>query len=157
LTGAQFGEVVSPLWALRPDTGRGHPWHLSFVDRVLATTLYLRTNLTERQLAVLFNISQKQVDRVLNDLVPSLGELLGPARRDHRELWIVDGTLIPTRDHTKTAMCKNYRRSVIVQVVVRRRDRRVAAICDAWPLNRNDSVIYRTTVALEVAQHPRLI
>ena len=50
---------------------------------MLLTTLYLRTNLTERQLAVLFDISQKQVDRVLHDLLDPLGDLLGSALTDN--------------------------------------------------------------------------
>lgn len=49
---------------------------------MLVATLYLRTNLTERQLAVLLGDSQKQVDRVLHDLLPALAELLGPAPTD---------------------------------------------------------------------------
>jgi hypothetical protein len=77
--------------------------------------MYLRTSLTERQLAVLFDVFQKQVDRVLHDLLASPGELPGKAPSDQRELWIVDGTLIPTRDHTRTALCNNYRRSTNVQ------------------------------------------
>lgn len=157
LRGSQFGEVVRRLWDLRPDTQRGRPWHLSFPDRVLMATMYLRTNLTERQLAVLFDVSQKQVDRVLHNLVPVLGELFGPPPTDRRELWIVDGTLIPTRDHTKTALCKNYRRSVNVQVVVRRRDRTVVTVSEAWPGNRNDSVVFKETVGSGVARHRRLI
>jgi hypothetical protein len=123
--------LVRRLRVTRPDTGR--PWGLSFPDRVLMATIYLRTNLTERQLAVLFDVSQKQVDRVLHDLMAPLGDLLGPAPSDQRELWIVDGILIATRDHPRTALCKNYRRSVNVQVVVRRRDRRVVAVGEAWP------------------------
>ncbi len=157
LTGAQFGEAVRRLWTLRPDTGRGRPWALTFPDRVLVSTTYLRTNLTQRQLAVLFDVSQKQVDRVLHDLLPVVGQLLGPPRMDHRELWIVDGTLIPTRDHTKTALCKNYRRSVNVQVVVRRRDRSVVCVGEAWPGNRNDSVVFKETVGPEITPRRRLI
>jgi hypothetical protein len=124
----------------------GLPWSLSFLDQELLTTLYLRTNLTERQLAVLFDISQKQVDRVLHDLLNPPGNLLDPAPTDERELWIVDGTLLPTRDRTRTALGKTYRRSVNVQVVARRRDRRVVAVGEAWPGNRNDSVVFRATV-----------
>jgi hypothetical protein len=97
LTGAQLGELMRRLWTLRPDTGRGRPWGLSFLDRVLMAVMYLRTNLTERQLAVLFDVSQKPVDGVLHDLVRLLGELVAPAPTDRPELWIVDGTLIPTR------------------------------------------------------------
>lgn len=52
------------------------PWNLPFPDRVLLTTMYLRTNLTERQLSVLFGVSQKQVDRVLHDLMTPLGDPL---------------------------------------------------------------------------------
>lgn len=136
LTDARFGEVVSRLWALHPDTGRGR--------------------LTERQLAVLFDVSQKQVDRVLHDLVLILSELLGPVPTDRREFWIVDGALIPTRDHTITALCKNYRRSLSVQVVVRSRDRRVVCIGTAWSGNRNDSVVFRATLGLQVTKHRRL-
>jgi hypothetical protein len=65
--------------------------------------------------------------------------------------------LIPTRDHTRTALCKNYRRSVNVQVVVRRRDRRVVAVGEAWPGNRNDSVVFRATVGPKMTKHSRLI
>ncbi len=157
LSGPRFGEVVRRLRTLRPDTGGGRPWGLSFPDRVLLATMYLRTNLTERQLSVLFDVPQKQVDRVPHDLMPVLGDLLGPPSRDRRELWVVDGTLIPTRDHTKTALCKNYRRSLNVQVVVRRRDRSVVCVGEAWAGNRNDSVVFKETVGPEISEHQRLI
>lgn len=157
LSGTHFGELVRRLWAVHPDSGRGRPWGLSFPDRVLMATLYLRTNLTERQLAVLFAVSQKQADRVLHDLLAHLSTLLGPAPTDQRELWVVDGTLIPTRDHTRTALCKNYRRSTNVQVVVRRRDRSIVTVGEAWPGNRNDSVVFRATVGPVVTKHRRLI
>lgn len=48
--------------------------------------MYLRTNLTERQLAVVFDVSQKQVDRVLHDLVRLLGELIAPPHGATRAL-----------------------------------------------------------------------
>ena len=60
--------------------------------------LALRTNLTERQLTSLFSVSQGQVDRVVRDLTGTLGRLAGQSPRDRRNLWIVDGTLIPTRE-----------------------------------------------------------
>ena len=157
VTGVRFGELVRRLWILHPDTGRGRPWGMSSPDRVLMTVMYLRTNLTQRQLAVLFNVSQRQVDRVLHDLLAVLGELLGPVPADRRELWIVDGTLIPTRDHTRTALCKNYRRSVNVQVVGRRRDRKVTCVGEAWPGHRNNSVVYCATVGPVVSGHRHLI
>ena len=153
----QFGELVRRIWMIRPDSGRGRPWGLSFPDRVLLVATYLRTNLTTRQLGVLFSVSQSQIERVIQDITPVLSSLLGPPPTDRRELWVVDGTLIPTRDHTRTALCKNYRRSVNVQVVCRRRDRRVVFVGAAWPGNRNDSVVFRATVPAAVAGHPRLI
>jgi hypothetical protein len=36
---------------------RGHPWSLSIQDRVLLVAAYWRTNLTMRQLAPLFGVS----------------------------------------------------------------------------------------------------
>jgi hypothetical protein len=65
--------------------------------------------------------------------------------------------LTAARDHTRSALCKNYRRSVNVQAVVRRRDRRVVAVGEAWPGNRNDSVVFRATVGPKVTKHSRLI
>lgn len=44
-----------------------------------------------------------------------------------------------------------------VQDVVRRRDRKVVYVSDAWPGNRNDSVAFRATVGHVVSEHPRLI
>jgi hypothetical protein len=112
--------------------------------------------LTQRQVAVLFGVSQKQEGRFLHDLVAALGELLAPMSTDRRDLWIVDDTLIP-RDHTRTALRKNYRRSVNVQVVVRRRNRQVVCVGEAWSGSRNDSVVYRATNGPEVSGHCRLI
>lgn len=156
LSGNQFGELVRQLWEIRPDRGRGRPWSMSFPDRVLATTMYLRTNLTERALAVLFDTTDSTIDRVVHDLAGPIGTLLGPAPTDRRELWLVDGTLIPARDRTRGAKSKNYRRSVNVQVVSRARDGRVVAVGDAWPGNRNDSVVFRATVASVCRGHPRV-
>jgi hypothetical protein len=122
----------------------------------MVATLYLGTHLTERQLAGLLGVSQKQVDRVLDDLLPALSELLSLEPTDRRELWIVDGKSIPTRDHTPTALRRNYRSSTNVQVVERRRDRRVVFVGEAWPGNRNDSVVYCAITAPEATKHPRL-
>jgi hypothetical protein len=159
LNGNQFGLLCVTLWSRRPDRRRGRPWGLPFCDRVLLVTLALRTNLTERQLAALFDVSQSQVDRTVRDLTPHLAALLGPAPTDRRELWVVDGTLVPVRDHTRSAISKNYRRSANVQVVCRRRDRKVVAVGTGWPGNRNDPVVYRATVGQDpaVTGHRRLI
>jgi DDE family transposase/DDE superfamily endonuclease len=154
----QFGALLERLWARRPDGGRGRPWALPFADRVLLVTLAYRTNLTERQLAALFGVGPATAHRVIADLAPALAALLGPPPRDRRELWLVDGTLIPVHDHTRAAVSKNYRRSVNVQVVCRARDRRVVAVGTARPGNRNDVTVFRETLAARIAAtgHRRL-
>ena len=63
---------------------------------------------------------------------------------------------MPVHDQRRTAKSKNYRRSVNVQVVCRARDRRVVAVGDAWPGNRNDIVVFRETFAKTLPDHPRL-
>jgi hypothetical protein len=154
----QYTELVHRLWGTHPDTGLGRPWALEFPTRVLLLTLAYRTNLTHRQLADLFGVGAATVHRVIADLGPALAGLLGPPPTDRRELWVVDGTLIPVHDHSRTAKSKNYRRSVNVQVVARARDRRVVAVGQAWPGNRNDVVVFRETVGADpaVQAHPRL-
>jgi hypothetical protein len=93
---------------------------------------------------------------MLGDLIAPLGELLGPAPADRRDLWIVDGTMTATRDHTRTAPCTNYRRSTNVRVVVHRRDcrrgggNRMAGHC-------GDSVVVRATNVQVVTHHQKLI
>jgi len=75
---------------------------------VLLVATYWRTNLTLRQVALLLGISKSAADRILNHLAPLLA--ISPARR-RREgtVYIVDGTLVPTRDRTVAASSKNYR------------------------------------------------
>jgi len=150
--------LATRLWEAHPDRGGRHrPWTLSRIDRVLLLTLALRTNLTYRQLGSLFGVSVAVVHRVLHDLAPAAAGLLEPTT-DRRELWVVDGTLVPVHDHRRSAKSKNYRRSANIQVVVRARDRRVVAVGVAWPGNRNDSVVYRETVGKNpaVQAHPRV-
>lgn len=153
---AQFWSLVDRLWALHPDSQRGRPWALDFADRVLLIAMAYRTNLTNRQLSAVFAVSKSTVDRVLHDLAPHLADLLDTPPTDRRELWLVDGTLIPVHDHTRTAKSKNYRRSSNVQIVARARDRRVVAVGKAWPGNRNDSVVFHETIAPTLPEHPRL-
>ncbi|MFC9635502.1 transposase [Streptomyces mirabilis] len=148
--------LVRQLWEIAPDTGRGRPWALPFADRVLLIVLAYRTNLTMQQLGTLFGVSHAAAHRVVARLVQPLAELLGPPPTDRRELWIVDGTLIPVHDQKRTAKSKNYRRSVNVQIVCRARDRRVVAVAEAWPGNRNDVVVFRETLGRTLPDHPRL-
>jgi Helix-turn-helix of DDE superfamily endonuclease len=143
LTPTHMPPLVERMWARHPDAGRGRPWRLGFADRVLLVALAYRTNLTERQLAVLFGVAPSVAHRVIADLAPALAALLGPPPADRRHLWVVDGTLIPVHDQPRTAKSRNNRRSVHVQVVVRRRDRRVVAVGHAWPGNRNDVAVWK--------------
>ncbi|MGI5515831.1 transposase [Streptomyces sp. CA-106131] len=69
---------------------------------------------------------------------------------------MVDGTLIPLHDQSRTAKSKNYRRSVNVQIACRARDRRLVAVGAAWPGNRNDAVVFRAPLAPTLPDHPRL-
>jgi hypothetical protein len=156
LTGPQMHALIERLWQLAPDSGRGRPWALPFPERVLLLALSYRTNLTMEQLAALFGISDSAVHRVMDRLAEPLAQLLGPPPTDRRELWLVDGTLIPVHDHRLTAKSKNYRRSVNVQIVCRAKDRRVVAVSTAWPGNRNDVVVFRETLGKSLPDHPRI-
>ncbi|MGI5134456.1 transposase [Streptomyces sp. CA-106110] len=148
--------LVEQLWERKPDAARSRNGALPFPDRVLLLVLAYRTNLTMQQLASLFGTTDSTVHRVLYRLAPRLAEFLGPPPADRRELRVVDGTLIPVHDQSRTAKSKNYRRSVNVQVVCRPRDRRVVAVSDAWPGNRNDVVVYRETPGRSLPGHPRI-
>ncbi|MGI5133627.1 transposase [Streptomyces sp. CA-106110] len=88
-------------------------------------------------------------------LAEPLAELLGPPPTDRRELWIVDATLIPVHDQQRAAKSKNYRHSVNAQILCRARHRRVVAVKDAWPGNRNDNVVFRETLQKTLPDHPR--
>ncbi|MET7429850.1 MULTISPECIES: transposase [Streptomyces] len=104
---------------------KGRPWRLPLV------AAYWRTNLTLRQLAPLSGVSKSAADRVIDNLGPLLA--LQQRRRFRMDaVLIVDGTLVPTRDHTIAEQSKNYRHSTNHQVVIdadspRRRRRPAAA------------------------------
>ena len=80
----------------------------------------------------------------------------GDAYFDRRRSWIVDGTLIPTRDHVTAARSKNYRWSCNVQVLVRR-DLRVIAVGGGGPGNRNDPIHYRGSAIELLCRHHRRV
>jgi DDE superfamily endonuclease/Helix-turn-helix of DDE superfamily endonuclease len=148
LSPAQFRKLVR-LVAARggkaiADGRPGRPWALDLSDRVLLVAAYWRTNLTMRQLGPLFGISHSAVHRVLDTLGPLLA--LAPARRRPRgQVAIVDGTLIPTRDHRLAAKSKNYRYSANLQIAIDATTRLVIAVGDPQPGNRNDTVVYRSS------------
>ncbi|MFI1401068.1 transposase [Streptomyces sp. NPDC020681] len=120
------------------DLHRGRPWSLSLEDRILLVTAYRRTNLTMRQLALLFGISKSSADRIIDHLGPMLA--LQPRKRFRKNtVLIVDGTLVPTRDHTVAEQSKNYRYSTAHQVVTDAATRRVVVVGRPLPGNRHDS------------------
>ncbi|MFE7568223.1 transposase family protein [Streptomyces sp. NPDC057539] len=112
-----FGKLVT---ALRRDgadaASKGRPWGLPLEDRVLLVVAYWRTNLTMRRLAPLFGVSKSAAGRIIDQLGPMLA--LRPRKRFRKDtVLIVDGTLVPTRDHSIAERSKNYRCSTNHQVV----------------------------------------
>ncbi|GAA2288788.1 hypothetical protein GCM10010145_68630 [Streptomyces ruber] len=156
LSPRQFGKLVSALRREGADPVRkGRPWGLPLEDRVLLVAAYWRANLTLRQLAPLFGVSKSAADRIIAHLGPLLA--LQPRQRFRRDtVLIVDGTLVPTRDHTIAEQSKNYRYSTNHQVVIDADTRLVVAVarpvpgnrndCKAWELSGAKDAIGRTTV-----------
>ncbi|MCX4554311.1 MULTISPECIES: transposase [unclassified Streptomyces] len=133
-----FSKLVTALRREGADSpGRGRPWKLSLEDRVLLVAAYWRTNLTMRQLAPLFGVSKSAADRVIGDIGPRLA--LHPRQRFAKDaVLIVDGTLVPTRDHKVAEQSKNYRYSTNHQVVIDADTRLVVVVGLPLPGNRND-------------------
>ena len=141
LTSQQLERLVE---SLEPGSRRrrGRPWSRPLHHRVLVVCAALRTNLTLRELAAVFGISKSAAHRMLAVLTPELARL-APPPRDRRKSWVVDGTLIPTRDHRRAARSKNYRWSCNAQILVQRDDLTVIATSAGGPGNRNDPIHYR--------------
>jgi hypothetical protein len=120
----------------------GRQWALPLADRVLLVAVYWRTNLTMRQIGPLFGVSHSAAHRVIDKVGPLLA--LAPVRKRRVDaVAIVDGTLVPTRDHRLAAPSKNYRYSTNVQVSIDADTRLVIATGDPQPGNRNDCTVYR--------------
>jgi hypothetical protein len=134
----QFGKLITALRREGADpVRRGRPWSLPLEDRVLLVAAYWRTNLTLRQLALLFSVSKSAADRIVDQLGPALG--LQPRKRFRKDtVLIVDGTRVPTRDRTVAASSKNYRYSTNHQVVIDADTRLVVAVGKPLPGNRSD-------------------
>jgi hypothetical protein len=151
--------LASVIRRLPPEPRRGRPWSCSLAQRILITCAALRTNLTLREIAASFAISKSAAHRIVSTMTPRLAAL-GAANvcRDRRESWVVDGTLIPTRDHRRAARSKNYRWSCNAQVVIRGRDLRIIATTAGGPGNRNDPVHYRgSSIETLCQQHGRVL
>ncbi|MEV6592372.1 transposase [Streptomyces acidicola] len=138
LSPRQFGKLVTALRREGADPIRkGRPWSLPLEDRVLLVAAYWRTNLTPRQLAPLFGVSKSAADRIIDHLGPSL--TLQPRKRFRKDtVLIVDGTLVPTRDHTIAEKSKNYRYSTNHQVIIDADTRLVVTVGRPVAGNRND-------------------
>jgi hypothetical protein len=139
LSPRQFGKLVT---AMRSEgTGqvrKGRPWSLTLADRILVVVAYWRTNLTLRQLAPLFGVSKSAAIRIIGHLGPSLA--FQPRQRFRKgAVLIVDGTLVPTRDHAVAEQSKNYRYSTNHQVVIDADSRLVVAVGRPVAGNHNDS------------------
>ena len=146
------------LRRLTPQPRRGHPWSRPLRDRVLIACTALRTNLTVRELAAAFGLSKSSAHRIVATMIRQLAALAANGFGDRRTTWIVDGTLIPTRDHRRAARSKNYRWSCNAQILVRRRDLRVIATSAGGPGHRNDRVHYRgSTVEAACRHHGRVL
>jgi hypothetical protein len=72
LTGITAAEVDRIAATTDPEQRRGRPPGLTHRDRVLPTRVALRTNLTERALAAIFDISQPTAHRIIGDLAAGL-------------------------------------------------------------------------------------
>ncbi|MEU9957082.1 transposase family protein [Streptomyces sp. NPDC050982] len=79
-----FARLVRERGGGHPRMGR--PWRLPLAERVLLVAVYYRTNLTMRQLAVLFGVCPATVCRTIQQV----GPLLALAPASHPE-GAVDG------------------------------------------------------------------
>ncbi|WP_406463439.1 transposase [Streptomyces sp. NBC_01622] len=138
LSPRQFGKLVTVLRREGADPVRkGRPWSLPIEGRVLLVAAYWRTNLTMRQSALLFGVSKSAADRVIDHLGPALA--LRQRKRFRKDtVLVVDGTLVPMRDHSVAEQSKNYRYSTNHQVVIHADTRLVDTVGRPLPGNRND-------------------
>lgn len=142
------------LRRLGPESRRGRPWSCSHARRVLIACAALRTNLTFRELAASFGISRSSAHRIVSTMTARIAALIqGHTPTDRRESWIVDGTLLPTRDHSRAARSKNYRWSCNAQILARRRDLYILATTTGGPGNRNDTVHDRGSAIQALCLH----
>jgi hypothetical protein len=131
MTDRRLATIVVPA-----EPRRGRPWFRPLRQRVLIACAALCTNLTMRELGACFGVSKSTAHRIVSTLTPQLAALVhSDPLHDHRESWVVDGTLIPTRDHSRAAKSKNYRWSCNAQILIRRRDLWIVAPTAGGPRN----------------------
>ncbi|MGW3683808.1 transposase [Streptomyces prasinus] len=153
----QFGKLITALRREGADpVRRGRPWSLPLEERVLLVAAYWRTNLTLRQLAPLFGVSKSAADRIIAHLGPALA--LQQRKRFRTDtVLIVDGTLVPTRDHQVAEQSKNYRYSTNHQVVIDADTQLVVAVGRPLPGNRNDCTAWEESGAKGAVGHTTVI
>lgn len=123
---------------------------------MLLVAAYWRTNLTLRQLAPLFGLSKSAAGRVINHVGPLLA--LRPRKRFPKDsVLIVDGTLVPTRDHEVAEKSKIYRYSTNHQVVIDADTRLVVVVGRPVPGNRNDCKAWELSGAKVAAGNATVI
>lgn len=120
---------------------------------------YWRANFTLRQLVSLFGESKSYAGRVIDRLGPKLA-LRQRERFAKDAALIVDGTLVPTRDHIVAEQSKNYRYSTNHQVVIDA-DSRFVVVAGRFPATamtaRHGSSGLGTAVAAATARQHRTI
>ncbi len=139
LSPRQFGKLVTVLRREGADAVRRGPavGPVSGGPGAAGRGVHWRTNLTMRQLALLSGVSKSAADRIIDHLGPMLA--LQPRKRFAKDtVLIVDGTLVPTRDHTIAERSKNYRYSTNHQVVIDADTRLVVLVGRPLAGNRND-------------------
>jgi hypothetical protein len=101
----------------------------------------------------LFEVSKSAADHIIDHLGPSLA--LQQCKRFRKgTVLIMDGTLVPTRDHTIAKRSKNYRYSTNHQVVIDADTRLVVAIGRPLPGNRNDCKAWELSGAKQPSARP---
>lgn len=153
----QFSKLITaPRREGADPVRKGRPWSLSLEDRVLLVAVYWRTNLTLRQLAPLFGVSKSAADRIIDHIGPTLA--LQQRRRFRKDtVLIVDGTLVPTRDHQVAEKSKNYRYSTNHQVVIDADSQLVVAVGRPLPGNRNDRTAWELSGAKDAVGNTTVI
>lgn len=147
LTGLSKPQVVYVVTALttKLKVRKGRPHHLTPARRVLLVLVWLRTNLTERGVAAIFGVSQSTAHRTITAVLPLVAALHPNVLSDGPEHLLLDGTLNPVHDQSITKKSKNYRRSINTQVICTHR-RKIIYVGKAFPGNRNDIIVARSTV-----------
>ena len=107
--------------------------------------IWLRGNWLQSKLAVLFEVSQASVLRLIRFLVPVLACLHANEIPDSKEEFLLDGTLITVADHGVANFTGKHQRQVNVQVVCDA-GKRMVFVGDALLGSRHDVRAARESV-----------